>query len=249
MKQKSILFALATASTAFLVVQAGAVILPDFYSNSYIIASEALRLFLVAGILGIMVPVIEGRKLGLAYDHPSSPNHTKIGIIFSIAAVAVEIALFSSWFTILRHNPDDIIRIKHILMTLPISIAISLLFFFIVPSLVESTITRRPASRIITIILSGAAMGFSLFAETGFARINVFAVMTLVGSLAAAGHLFTGKFFLTFLTIFLAIYANSLAELRYVDCSWPVVISGFIFCIGILVTVFIIPVKHEAAAL
>jgi hypothetical protein len=247
MKRKHIFFVLIAFGTAFLALQSGMTLLTALSPVKLRVAYQALRLFPIAGILGIMVPVIESRKYSLPYDRPSTPTRIKIGIALSIAAVALEIAFFSSWHVILIQNQDDLIRIKHILTTLPISIAVSLLFYFIIPQAIDGTIKQRLAAWILMAIIPGAAFGLTMFAETGFHRVDVLAVMTLVGFLAAASNILTGKFFLTFITIFLTVYANSLAELRYVNYSWPVAIIGCLFCLIILVASFTVRIKPAAA--
>ena len=254
MKRKNILLALSLLIPSFLAVEAIAaslIYVPGDYAR---IASEAIRIFIVAGVIGTMVPVVLGRKIELPYDRAVTSRRIIEGIVFMMAAIIVEILYYSSWFEILSTNPGDLVRIKHLLVTLPISIAISLVFFFLLPETVELAMGRGPASRIIALVVPAASLGLVLYAETGFTRPSVFYIMSAVGLLAAAGHLLTDKFFITFVTIFLAVYANSLSELRYSGYSWPVAITGFVFCIAILVAGFYVrlgdtgsPAPHESA--
>jgi hypothetical protein len=242
MKRKNVLLALTASCVAFLAVQTGAALLPSMPGVYPRIASETIRLFIVAGLLGTMIPIIIGRKIKLPYDRVVTTGRIFNGIALLAGALILEIIFFSSWFTILNTNPDDIIRIKHLLVTLPIAIALSLMFYFLLPETIERFLGTGPASRIITLIIPAGALGLVLYAETGFTHPAVFYVMTGVGFLAAAGHLLTDKFFLTFITIFLAVYANSLSQLRYDGFSWPVAIIGFIFCMSILIVGFYVRV-------
>jgi hypothetical protein len=247
MKKNNFLFVLIATAILYLAAQAGAAYLGIFSLNSLVITSEALRMFLVAGIFGILIPIIESRKLSLPYDRPSTPTRVRAGIALSATALAIEIAFFSSWFIILEQNPEDLTRIKHILTTLPVSIAISLLFYFVIPEAIDRVFGRATAAKIFMAFIPGIALGFTLYAETGFSRFDVLAVMTLVGALAAAGNILTGKFFVTFVTLFLAVYANSLAAMRYIDYSWPVAVFGFMFCMIMLLTGFNIPMRRLTA--
>lgn len=245
MNKKNILLALIALCAAFLTAQAIAAFIPFLPGEHSQTASEILRLFVVAGLLGIMMPVLLGRKINLPYDRTVTKKRIIAGMALFTGALVLEITFFSSWFTILSTNPDDIIRIKHLLTTLPLTIALTLLFYFLLPETIERVLGTGPAARALALIVPAGALGLTLYAETGFTRTDMLVIMTCVGFLAAAGHLLTDKFFLTFVTVFLAVYANSLAELRYDGFSWPVAIAGFIFCLLLLVAGFYVRVGDD----
>lgn len=240
MNKKNILFALTALCGIFLAVQSGASLLPFIPGESTKIASEALRLFVVAGLIGTMLPVVLGRKAELPYDRNVTRGRIIMGISLFAGAVILEMASFSSWFTILTANPDDTIRIKHILVTLPFATGLTLLFYFLLPETLERALGTDSVGRAAALIVPAGALGLTIYAETGFSRVDVLVVMTAVGLLAAAGHMLTDKFFLTFVAVFLAVYANSLADLRYAGFSWPVAVAGFFFYLALLVAGFYI---------
>jgi hypothetical protein len=242
MNKNNIMVSLIALCVTFLALQAFASFLPSLGSNHLKTVSEILRLFVVAGLLGILMPIIIGRKIELPYDRAVSRGRIMAGLAFFTGALVLEIAFFSSWFTILNTNPDDIIRFKHLLATFPLAVALTFLFFFLLPESLERVVGTAPAARMTALIIPAGALGFALYTETGFTRTDVLVVMTGVGFLAAAGHLLTDKFFLTFVTVFLAVYANSLAELRYDSFSWAVAIPGSIFCLILLAAGFYIRV-------
>jgi hypothetical protein len=206
-------------------------------------SSEIFFLFICLGIAGIYFPIIIERKYQIPYNKPSYRNNTIIGIILFFTAAAIEIAFFSSWSRIIINNPDDLIRLKHVMITLPITMAITLQFFFMTGKIIESSCHNDKTAPIIEVVISALLMGLGLYAETRFTRIDVFFTMTAAGAFIGAGYILTGKFYLTFVAVFLTVYANSLSEARYIDYSWSVTIAGFIFYMIALMTGFSIPVK------
>jgi len=164
--------------------------------------------------------------------------------MYLIASI-IEITFFTSWATIITSSDNNAITIKHILITLPISIALCLQFYLMIPIALIRRFQENNLTILMTILISAISMGFGLFIETGFRNAEVFLTMVLIGFFLGAGSVLTGKFFLTFTTLFLIIYTNSLAMVRYIDFSFPVAITGFIFCISALLIGFAIQIKYS----
>lgn len=230
----------------FLSAWAIADLMPVVFGEAFRTISAIIFIFICLGIVGIYLPIITERKYQISYDKPSTRSNTIAGIILFVIAATIEIILFSSWYRIIIENPDDLIRLKHVMITIPMSTAIMLQFFFIAPKSIENACNENKTAEIIAVAISALSMGFGLYAETGFSRIDVLLTMTAAGAFIGVGYLLTGKFFLTFVTIFLAVYANSLSEMRYISYSWPVAITGFIFYLIVLITGFSVTVKRNA---
>ncbi len=243
MKRLKPFISMLSGYSVFLLTYTLVALLPHMFGTQVEPFAQIGKLFLACGIIGILLPILTARKWSLPYDQSSTAIKIVMGIILLFAALGIEIAFYSSWVAIITDNPSDLIRIKHVLFTLPLSIALSLQFYYVIPRSVEKSFGTRAAAAV-NALVSGISFGIIMFVETGFYRIDLFFVMTGVGVLIGTGLYLTGKFFLTFVALFLAVYANSLAELRYAHYSWPISIAGFIFCIGILLAAFLVHIRN-----
>jgi len=242
-KQLMSLSTFLSKSTIFLALYALAALLPLVFGESLETPSQIAQLFLACGIAGIMAPLLSVNKAPYTSGAPSTPPRIMAGIAALVAALVLEIAFYSSWFVIVSENTSGLVRIKHILFALPLATALAFHFYYVIPFSADRYFRTKTPSALAAAAASGLLFGTVLFVKTGFARIDLFLVMTGVGTLIAAGLRLTGRFFLMYPALFLAVYTNSLAEQRYSDYSWPATIAGFLFCFGLMLLSFLVRLK------
>lgn len=198
-------------------------------------AAEMMFFLIGAGVAGILLPVLIARKMEYPFNEPSTGAETGIGIGLCALAVAIEVAVFQSWFTILTANPDDPTRMKYAFTSLSIALSVSVFSFVLGPRLFTGKPGGSWKSVPATILLPALSLGVLMYLFSGLDDPRLPLVMAAVGALAGAGHAFSKKFFLSFLTLFLAVHANTLSADLYRGIGWPFAAAGLLFTVAALV--------------
>ena len=83
--------------------------------------------------------------------------------------------------------------------------------------------------------MSGLASGLCFAGDTLLRDIEVITIMTIFGVLFMGVFILTGSFLITWIGYLLVMYFNTLAEGRYFDYEWYVLIFGFLFSLSMLI--------------
>jgi hypothetical protein len=196
--------------------------------------AQFLYLLIPAGILLFYAFSRMAGETTSPFIEASYAGTERVGIIMYGLAIAVELAFFSSWFKIIADNPETLLRFKHIIISIPLSVGLAVALFLPINRPVSRFGTGGIFKPIVHVVLSAASFGFILFALDGFGDMKIFAVMTAVGAFIGLGHIIAGKFYLTLTTLTLIIYANSLSAGRFEGFSWIIAAEVFLFSSTIL---------------
>ena len=222
------------AYTGFIAAWAAMTLPAGLIDGGMRLAFELIFVFLGLGTVGVLVPVIIAHRMQAPFNETSTRNGIIAGILFYVLAAGIEVIIFQSWFKILTVNPDDLVRMKYTFISLPLAIAVSVFSFVLAPGFLHRPGNASLKPAVAQILLPAASLGLLMFLLTGFEDMRIPAVMALVGALAGAGHALTKKFFLSFLTVFFAMHANTLSGELYRGLGWPVAAAGLIFSVAAL---------------
>ena len=230
MKESSTPYSIILLFTAFLFVWTATSLFPSFSSHIHPMFVQFLYLFVSVGIILLFASSMLARRMSLHLDDSASSASQRGGLFMYGLAVLMELAFFSSWFTIIVQNPETLVRIKHVIIALPLSAGLTIILYILLPQAAERVMGGRALVPLVRVVLPAVGLGFIMYADYGFNSWKVFTVMSGTGALLALGHNLTGKYYLTLTTLFLVIYANTLAAERFAAFSWTMAVSGFLFC-------------------
>lgn len=222
------------AYTGFIAAWAALTLPAGLIDGGMRLAFELIFVLLGLGAAGILVPVIIAHRIQTPFNEISTRNRVIAGLGLYIFAIAVEVAVFQSWYRIFSNNPDDLVRMKYTFISLPIAIAVSVFSFVLAPKLLNRSEKNSWKPALAKIFLPAASLGLLMYFLTGFNDLRIPAVMALVGALAGAGHVLTKKFFLSLLAVFIAVHTNTLAGELYQGLGWPMAAAGLLFSIAAL---------------
>lgn len=159
---------------------------------------------------------------------------SRVGLMMYGCAIAVEILFFSSWFRIIIDNPDTTLRLKHVMISIPLSVGLAILLFQPIYNPLSNPKEQVITRSIVRLALAAISFGFIVFALDGFGDLKLLSVMTATGAIIGLGQLISGKLYLTLTTLTLVIYTNSLSSDRFEHVPWIIAVGFFLLSGAIL---------------
>ena len=203
--------------------------------DSFRLIGELLWVIAFYGIAGIYLPQKVRKKYDFKYELGCrSSFYFGMGLILLFALLGFGVFGSGSFSEIVKAKISISGYIKYILIFVPMSFAISLHIFHIIPNTILSKTRSKRLGIVILLIVSGLASGLCFAGDTLLGDIEVIAVMIIFGVLFMGVFILTGSFLITWIGYFLVMYANTLAEGRYFDYEWYVLILGFLFSLSML---------------
>jgi len=203
--------------------------------DSFRLIAELLWVIAFYGVAGIYLPQKVRKKYAFKYGlGHQRPFHVGIGLILLFALLGFGIFGSGAFLEIVKAKISISGYIKYILIFVPMSFAISLHLFHIIPNTILLKTRSKRLGTVILLIVSGLASGLCFAGDTLLGDIAVITIMIIFGVLFMGVFILTGSFLITWIGYFLVMYFNTLAEGRYFDYEWYVLILGFLFSLSML---------------
>jgi len=201
--------------------------IPQFF-NKYNILTPYLNDWffsvMYTGVAGCLFPIILRNKFKVSYFHKSCIPNKIAGL--SLLALSLVFGLLFSGAVIntikLGYTIDTII--KHILLFFPMSLGLSLFAFLIFPGVINSFNFNRIINLVITCISTSCFFFIGFFVDSTLGNIKLAFTMAFMGLFFGLSNWFIKNFWITFTGFFITMLFNTMAEDKYSNYPFLIVI-------------------------
>lgn len=198
--------------------------------------SSLLFSIVFTGLIGCFIPIYFKNRFGWKYNKKSS-NKTA-GYIFLLLAIVFSTILSGAIFKVIELKYSWSIILKYILLFFPMSIGIGLFAFLLIPNTVKKWKKNR-AKRVLLVISISIFFFVSFYIDSLFQDIELAATMGFIGLLLGLGYIFLRNFWIVYSSLFIIMLVNTLADNKYDDYNYWVVIISTLLSLTILAFDFI----------
>jgi hypothetical protein len=213
--------------------------IPQFFDKYEILTPYLNQWFfsvVFTGITGCLVPILLKNKYKITYSMKSQTlHHYIIGLVFLAISLIVGI-VFSGAFiqtTTLGYTLD--IVLKYVLLFFPMSLGISLYAFLLLPRVIDTFLAYKINNVLITSLVTACFFFIGFFIDSTFGNLKLACTLALLGLLFSLSHWFTKKFWISFFGLFITILFNTMAEHKYVNYPFVIVIASTSISVLIIV--------------
>lgn len=155
-----------------------------------------------------------------------------------VLAIIFSTVLSGAIFKVVELKYSSILILKYILLFFPMSLGIGLFAFLLIPNTVQDWEKNKMKS--VLLMLSISIFFFlSFYVDSLFQDIELAATMGFIGLLLGLSYLFLGNFWVVYTTLFIIMLVNTLADNKYDEYSYWVVIVSTLLSLTILTFDFI----------
>jgi len=197
--------------------------------------SLALFMMLYVAASGILLPLNVGSKAGLRLREPSRGWRPWVGALLLIVALGAGLLGSGVLTELLATPPGWTVILKYMLLFLPMSLAVALVSFWLVPL----TVLKRFGSGLggtLTAVAAGGVVSFLGFWVDGlFGDPATALIMGFLGLLLTAAVVFLRSIWLVYPVFALLMLTNTLVEGKYHGVSWWALGVGFAVALAALI--------------
>ena len=204
--------------------------------TQYSLLSSLLFSTVFTGLIGCFIPIYFKNRFRWSYNKPSS--NRAVGYLFLILAILFSIILSGALFKVIELQYSWSIILKYILLFFPMSLGIGLFAFLLIPNTINKWQKNRTKGVLLVILIS-IFFFLSFYIDSLFQDIELAATMGLIGLLLGLGYLFLRNFWIVYSTLFIIMLINTLADNKYDDYNYWVVIISTLLSLTILAFDFI----------
>jgi len=194
------------------------------------------------GLIGCFIPIYLKNRFRWSYNKPSS--NRAVGYLFLILAILFSTILSGALFKVIELQYSWSIILKYILLFFPMSLAIGLFAFLLIPNTIKKWEKNRTKG-ILLVFLIGIFFFLSFYVDSLFQDIGLAATMGLIGLLLGLGYIFLRNFWIVYSSLFIIMLVNTLSDNKYDDYNYWVVIISTLLSLAILMFDFIKNRKSE----
>jgi len=187
------------------------------------------------GLIGCFIPIYFKNKFHWNYNEPSS--NRIIGYLFLVVAIVFSTILSGALLKIVELNYSWIIILKYILLFFPMSLGLGLFVFLLIPNMICEWQNNKKKSALLVILIS-AFFFFSFYVDSLFQDIALAVTMGFIGLLLGLGYLFLRSFWIVYPVLFIIMLVNTLADNKYDEYNFAIVIVSTLLSATILVVDF-----------
>jgi len=204
--------------------------------TQYSLLSSLLFSTVFTGLIGCFIPIHFKNRFRWSYNKPDS-NKTA-GYLFLVLAIIFSTVLSGAVFKVVELKYSSILILKYILLFFPMSLGIGLFAFLLIPNTVQDWEKNKMKS--VLLMLSISIFFFlSFYVDSLFQDIELAATMGFIGLLLGLSYLFLGNFWIVYTALFIIMLVNTLADNKYDEYSYWVVIVSTLLSLSILTFDFI----------
>ncbi len=198
--------------------------------------SSFLFSIVFTGLIGTFIPIYLKNKFHWSYNKLSS--NKIIAYIFLVLALLFSTILSGALVKVIELNYSWSLILKYILLFFPMSLGIGLFAFLLIPNTIQDWENDKMKSALL-IISIGIFFFFSFYVDSLFQDIELAATMGVIGLLLGVSYLFLRNFWIVYSALFVIMLVNTLADNKYDDYSYWVVIISTLLSLKILTFDFI----------
>jgi len=185
--------------------------------------SSLLFSILFTGIIGCFIPMYFKNRFRWNYNAPSS--NRILGYGFLLVAIIFSTFLSGALSRFVELNYSPILILKYILLFFPMSLGIGLFAFLLIPNMVQGWKNNKKRSAILVISI-GMFFFLAFYVDSLFQDISLAGTMGLIGILLGLGYIFLRNFWVVYSALFIIMLVNTLADNKYDNYSyWMVIVS------------------------
>lgn len=188
------------------------------------------------GLIGCFIPIYLKNRFRWNYNKPSS-NRT-VAYLFLVLAIIFSTILSGAFVKVIELKYSWILILKYILLFFPMSLGIGLFAFLLIPNMIQDWKDNRIKSILLVISIS-AFFFLSFYIDSLFQNIELAATMGFIGLLLGLGYFFLRNFWVVYLILFVIMLVNTLADNKYDEYNYWVVIVSTLLSLTILTFDFI----------
>jgi hypothetical protein len=177
------------------------------------------------GITGCLVPILIKNKFDLTYNR--SVKRRILGILILILTILFGTIGSGAFIEAVKIDYSFLLILKYILLFIPMSLGISLFAFHLIPHVIDKLNTK--AKDLITVVSIGVFFFIGFLIDSVFGDFELAGIMGVLGILFGLSYIFIRNFWIVYLGFFLTMLTNTLAENKYDEHSyWIVIMSTLI---------------------
>ncbi|HRV17200.1 MAG TPA: hypothetical protein P5317_04205 [Myxococcota bacterium] len=181
------------------------------------------------GLAGALVPIYLKNKFRWSYNRSSS--NRPLGYLFLILALVFSTVLSGALIKVVELQYLWDLILKYILLFFPMSLAIGLYAFLLIPNLIPDWKGIKGALLVFSI---GTFFFLAFYIDSLFQDMMLAATMGFIGLLLGLGYLFLRNFWVVYSVLFIIMLINTMADNKYDDYNLGVVIVSTLLSLAIL---------------
>jgi hypothetical protein len=203
--------------------------------DSFQLIGELLWVFFFYGVVGIYLPQRIKQKYHFPYNLKRKGSLLfLLGLVLLCGVLGIGVFTSGAFSAVARSNISPSGYIKYVLLFVPMSLAVSFYLFHLFPHTILSFIKPKGSGIIVLPVVSALASGLCFAGDTLLGDMELIVIMAIFGALFMGIFILTGSFLLTWSGYFIMMYFNTLAEGKYFDYEWYLLIFGFMFSLAML---------------
>ena len=204
--------------------------------TQYSLLSSLVFSIVFTGLIGTFIPIYLKNKFNWSYNKPSS--NRLLAYLFLILAIIFSTILSGAFLKVIELKYSWILILKYILLFFPMSLGIGLFAFLLIPNTIQNW--KNSKTKSVLLIFSISIFFFiAFYVDTLFQDIELAATMAFIGLLLGLAYLFLRNFWLVYSTLFFIMLVNTLADNKYDEYNFWIVIISTILSLTILTFDFI----------
>lgn len=198
--------------------------------------SSLLFSIVFTGLIGAFIPIYFKNRFRWSYNKPSSSKI--LGYVFLILAIIFSTVLSEAFVKVIELKYSWNLILKYILLFFPMSLGIALFAFLLIPNTIQGWENNKIKSVLLVVSIS-IFFFLSFYIDSLFQDIELAATMGFIGLLLGLGYLFLRNFWIVYLSLFIIMLVNTLADNKYDEYSFWIVIISTLLSLTILMFDFI----------
>ena len=198
--------------------------------------SSLLFSIVFTGLIGAFIPIYFKNRFHWSYNKPSSSKI--LGYVFLILAIVFSTALSGAFVKVIELKYSWDLILKYILLFFPMSLGIGLFTFLLIPNTIQGWENNKIKSVLLVVSIS-IFFFLSFYIDSLFQDIELAATMAIIGLLLGLGYLFLRNFWIVYSALFIIMLVNTLADNKYDEYSFWIVIISTLLSLIILMFDFI----------
>ncbi len=204
--------------------------------TQYSLLSSLLFSIVFTGLIGCFIPIYFKNRFHWRYNKPGSNRIA--GFLFLILAIVFSTILSGAFVKAIDLKYSWSLILKYILLFFPMSLGIGLFAFLLIPNMLHDW-NKNKIKSVLLIVSISIFFFLSFYVDSLFQDMELAATMGFIGLLLGLGYFFLRSFWVVYLTLFLIMLVNTLADNKYDEYSYWVVIASTLLSLTILAFDFI----------
>ncbi|MBP9017346.1 MAG: hypothetical protein KBG17_06375 [Paludibacteraceae bacterium] len=204
--------------------------------TQYSLLSSLLFSIVFTGLIGTLIPIYFKNKFRWNYNQPSS--NKILGSVFLILAILFSTILSGAFVKVVELNYSWSLILKYIFLFFPMSLGIGLFAFLLLPNTIQNRKNKKIKSVVLVVLIS-IFFFLSFYIDSLFQDLELAATMGFIGLLLGLGYLFLRNFWIVYSVLFIIMLVNTLADNKYDEYSYWVVIVSTLLSLTILIFDFV----------